>query len=49
VQHPRRDLFVSSNFWMPQRLAVGSYTLQLRVEDELAEKTDQASLELTIK
>jgi hypothetical protein len=49
LQHPRRDLFVSANFWMPQRLAVGSYTLQLRVEDQLAEKTDQASLELTIK
>lgn len=48
-QNPRRDYFLRYFVNLPQRIYDGRYTLQLTVEDTLAKKVGQATIEFTIK
>lgn len=48
-QNRRRDYFVRYFITLPKTIHDGRYTLELTVEDAIARKINQASLELTVK
>lgn len=48
-QNIRRDFYLSCNFWMPKAISGGSYAIQLRVEDELGDKADEATVDVVVK
>ncbi len=47
-KNPRRDYFVRYFLYMPSRIAPGSYTLELTIEDTLGNKIGQSSIPFTI-
>jgi len=48
-QNRRRDYYISFRVQLPARIYDGRHTLQLTVEDTLAKKVGQTSIEFTIK
>jgi hypothetical protein len=45
----RRDYFIRYQFHLPQQLAVGSYTLRLKMTDGLSQKKGEATIDFSIK
>ena len=40
----RRDYFIPYRMWIPKKLGIGQYTLQLTIEDTIGQKFGQASV-----
>jgi hypothetical protein len=44
----RRDYFIPYRMWIPKKLGIGQYTLQLTIEDTIGQKFGQASISFEV-